>query len=144
MGDSNSHITGFTDQRLTFRLISPYLAGIEGVKPSSDDRQSTILIVVLYTHINLVPPTGLEPVRLAVLDFKSSVSTYSTTRACLVRRDGVAPPESLDNAFTVRPATTYGISTDIWNVVKEFNLVMQGCGLPPKTSGSQHMFGGEQ
>ncbi len=26
-------------------------------------------------------------------------------------RDGVAPPESLDNGFTDRPATIYGIST---------------------------------
>lgn len=31
----------------------------------------------------------------------------------LVGRDGVAPPESIDNAFIVRPATTYGITTQI-------------------------------
>lgn len=28
-----------------------------------------------------------------------------------MRRDGVAPPESKDNEFTVRSATTYGITT---------------------------------
>ena len=30
---------------------------------------------------------------------------------CLMGSDGVAPPEVKTNAFTVRPATTYGITT---------------------------------
>lgn len=33
-----------------------------------------------WFHV-VVPGTGLEPVRLAAADFKSAVSTYSTTRA---------------------------------------------------------------
>ena len=32
----------------------------------------------------------------------------------LVRRDGVAPPESEDSRFTVCPAPTYGIPTHIY------------------------------
>ena len=31
----------------------------------------------------VVPEAGVEPARLAAADFKSAVSTYSTTRACL-------------------------------------------------------------
>lgn len=41
------------------------------------------------------------------------IGQYVTGCEVLVRRDGVAPPESEDSRFTACPATTYGIPTHI-------------------------------
>ena len=59
------------------------------------------MLLVLAYYQYLVRLAGIEPAHLSARDFKSLVSTYFTTVACLVEMDGFEPPCFLGARFTV-------------------------------------------
>ena len=105
--DSNGRIAGLQPAALSIFAKSPWSLPTVTIRVL----QSHKLTCFHYTKAGIFKTHFLLPLERQVR-FTLIIAVY--VLCILVGGDGVEPPEPEDNAFTARPATTYGISTQIY------------------------------